>query len=117
MKHGELQIMVYGKDVARSELQFEYPGVRLKEIVRTENPNYLFIYLEIGKETQAGVLNLNFTDGRRKLTQTYELKPRSTTPGAQGFDMSDVIYLIMPDRFANGDTSNDVWDNVPVERN
>ena len=116
MKNAELQIMVYGKDIARSELQFEYPGVRLKEIVRTGNPDYLFIYLEIGKEAQPGMINLNFTEGKKKQTKTYELKPRAATPGAQGFDSSDVMYLIMPDRFVNGDPSNDVWDNEAVDR-
>ena len=117
MKNPELQILVYGKDIARSELQFEYPGVRLKESVRTENPNYLFIYLEIGKEVHPGILNLNFIEGKKKLTKSYELKPRSTTIGAQGFDSSDVMYLIMPDRFANGDPSNDFWDNEAIDRN
>ena len=122
MKNPELQMMVYGKGIAHSELQFTYPGVRLEKIVRTDNPNYLFIYLEIGKETQAGLIKLNFTDTVQKphaksvLTKTYELKARATTIGAQGFDPSDVLYLIMPDRFANGDTSNDSWDNEPIDR-
>jgi len=123
MKNPELQIMVYGKDIARSELKFDYQGIRLKEIVRTDNPNYLFIYLEIGKETQPGTIKFTFTPvttGRAPslpLTKTYELKPRATTTGAQGFNPSDVLYLIMPDRFANGDPSNDVWDSVAVNRN
>ncbi|MCL1932358.1 MAG: glycoside hydrolase family 13 protein [Candidatus Azobacteroides sp.] len=117
MKNSELQIMVYGKDIARSEFQFEYPGVHLKEIVKTDNPNYLFIYLEIGKETQPGLIKFIFTEGKKKLTKTYELKARSTAIGAQGFDSSDVLYLIMPDRFANGDTSNDVWDDEAIDRN
>ena len=117
MKNPELQIMVYGKDIARSELKFEYPGVRLKEIVRTDNPNYLFIYLEIGKETQYGSINFIFAEGKKKLTKTFELKMRSSAIGAQGFDSSDVMYLIMPDRFANDDPSNDVWDNEAIDRN
>ncbi|MCL1938003.1 MAG: glycoside hydrolase family 13 protein [Candidatus Azobacteroides sp.] len=114
MKNPELQILVYGKDIAHSEVQLEYPGVRLKKTVRVENPNYLFIYLEIGKEAQPGVMNLNFGDGG---TKTYELKARSTAAGAQGFDSSDVLYLVMPDRFANGDASNDVWDDEAINRN
>ena len=123
MKNPELQILVYGKDIARSELTFKYPGVRLKEIVHTDNPNYLFIYLEIGKETQPGTIEFKFTGivetGRVPSLQTisYELKSRSTSTGAQGFDSSDVMYLIMPDRFANGDPSNDVWDNEAIDRN
>ena len=120
MKNPELQILVYGKDIACSEVQFEYPGVRLKEIVRVDNPNYLFIYLEIGKNAKPGMLTFTFVETRHAtslLTKTYELKPRATTPGAQGFDPSDALYLIMPDRFANGDPSNDVWDNEAIDRN
>ena len=117
MKNPELQIMVYGKDIAHSELQFEYPGVRLKETVRTDNPNYLFIYLEIRKDAQPGVMNLNFIEGKKKLTKSYELKPRSKAIGAQGFNSSDVLYLIMPDRFANDNPSNDVWDDEAIDRN
>ena len=120
MKNPELQIMVYGKDIARTELQFEYPGVRLKEIVRTGNPNYLFIYLETGKETKPGTMTFTFTQTvqakPQKITKTFELKPRTQTHGAKGFDSSDVMYLIMPDRFANGDPSNDVWDGEAIDR-
>ncbi|MDR2145042.1 MAG: glycoside hydrolase family 13 protein [Tannerella sp.] len=122
MKNPELQIMVYGKDIARADVQFDYPGVRLKETVRTGNPNYLFIYLEIGKEARPGLIKFTFTNvetGRAPSpqTKTFELKPRSTTIGAQGFNPSDVLYLIMPDRFANGDPSNDVWDDEAIDRN
>ena len=116
MKNTELQIMVYGKNIARSELQFEYAGVRLKEVVRTENPSYLFVYLEIEKNAQPGILKLNFTEGKKKLTKNYELKARAATVGAQGFNPADVLYLIMPDRFANGDTSNDFWNDEEVNR-
>lgn len=116
MKNTELQIMVYGKNIARSNVRFEYPGVRLKELVRVENPNYLFLYLDITKEANPGNISFTFTDGKKKLVRNYELKARTTSSGAQGFDTSDVMYLIMPDRFANGDTSNDVLDGVSVER-
>jgi len=117
MKNTELQIMFYGKNITRSEIQFDYQGVRLKEIVRVESPNYLFVYLDICKTTQPGVIRFNFLDGKKKLTKNYELRARSNTSGVQGFDTSDVMYLIMPDRFANGDPSNDVWDDEPIDRN
>ena len=116
MKNTELQIMVHGKDIARSSVQFNYPGVRLKELVRVENPNYLFLYLDITGDAEPGVIRFTFIDGKKKVVRPYELKKRVGSPGAQGFDASDVLYLIMPDRFANGDPANDVWDNVPVER-
>ena len=116
MQNSELQILFYGQNIARSDLQFNYPGVRLKEMVRVENPNYIFAYLEVSKDAAPGVVEFNFTEGRRRQTKTFELKARTVTTGAQGFDTSDVMYLIMPDRFANGDPSNDVWDGVPIER-
>ena len=116
MKNTELQIMVYGKDIARSSVQFEYPGIRLKELVRVENPNYLFLYLDIAADAAPGVVHFTFVDGKKKVVRPYELKERAASSGAQGFDASDVLYLIMPDRFANGDPSNDVWNDVPVKR-
>jgi glycosidase len=116
MKNAELQVMIYGKDIARSSVQFEYPGVRLKELVRLENPNYLFLYLDIAGDTAPGVVHFTFVDGKKKVVRPFELKERIDASGAQGFDTSDVLYLIMPDRFANGDPANDVWDDMPVER-
>jgi glycosidase len=117
MKNPELQIMFYGKNIGRSTVQFEYPGVRLKETVRPDNPNYLFLYLEIGKEAKAGNIRFQFTESKKTITRTYELKNREKSAGMQGFNPSDVLYLIMPDRFANGDVSNDVWDDEPIDRN
>jgi len=117
MKNTELQILVQGKNIAQSQVQLNYPNVRIKDIVKPENPDYLFIYLEIGETAQPGQIKLTFTDGKKKLTKNYELKPRATAIGAQGFDASDVMYLIMPDRFANADPSNDVWEGVLIERN
>ena len=97
MKNTELQIMVYGKDIARSELQFDYPDVRLKEIVRTENPNYLFIYLNVGKEAQSGMIRYNTSDvsnpcapvvvargfNSKVLVSRDRACPAPTTPGSE----------------------------------
>ncbi|MDR0231998.1 MAG: cyclomaltodextrinase N-terminal domain-containing protein, partial [Dysgonamonadaceae bacterium] len=121
MKNPELQILVQGKNIAQSQVQLDYPDVRIKDIVKPENPNYLFIYLEIGEAAQPGQMELLFTEGKeagtlRATPIQYELKPRATTIGAQGFNTSDVMYLIMPDRFANADPSNDVWEGVLIER-
>ncbi|MDR3338558.1 MAG: glycoside hydrolase family 13 protein [Candidatus Symbiothrix sp.] len=116
MKNPELQIMVYGKNIAASRVGLTYPGVALKTVVHVDNPNYLFIYLTITQEAKAGKLNLEFTEGKKSFTYPYELKARNDKTGAQGFDTSDVLYLIMPDRFANGDPSNDVMEGVPIDR-
>ena len=116
LKNTEVQLMVYGRNIARCAVQANYPGVRLKESVRTENPNYVFLYLEVSASAQPGTMKLIFTDGREKFTKEYELRERSQSVGAQGFNSSDVLYLLMPDRFANGDSSNDVWDNEAIDR-
>jgi glycosidase len=116
MKNPQLQIVIQGKNIANTQIQLEYPDVKLKDVVKVENPDYLFLYLEIGKKAQPGIINITFTEGKKKLTQSYELKARSNSVGAQGFGPSDVLYLIMPDRFANGDASNDNWDGVVIDR-
>src|SRR5699024_10836442 len=65
-QNSELQIMVYGENIAESRVTTEYPGIRLKEVIRLENPNYLFLYLDISKNTQPGTLEFIFTEGGRK---------------------------------------------------
>lgn len=117
MKNPNLQIMVYGKNIGKSQVQFDYPGVTLKETAQVENPNYLFLYLEIAPDAQPGTMQFQFKEGKKTIKKSYELKLRDNQPvGIQGFDTSDVLYLIMPDRFANGDASNDNWDGVNVNR-
>lgn len=107
MKNPELQLMVYGKDIARYRPSVDYPGVRLKQAVTLESPNYLLIYLDVA-EAHPGQFSIRFTQGKRSFDYPYELKQRQPQADAiQGFDASDVLYLIMPDRFANGDPTND----------
>lgn len=111
MHHTELQIMVYGKDIAQTRVEINHPGVVLKEVVAVENPNYLFIYLDLS-DAAPGSFPINFRSGRRVLyTYNFELREREAgSRYRRGFDASDAIYLLMPDRFANGNTAND---NVP----
>jgi glycosidase len=106
MKDNALQLMVYGMEIGSYDVKTDYPGVEVKTLVRTENPNYLFVNLNISDEAAPGTVTLTFTSGRKKLTHTYPLLARPEGP-ARGFNSSDVIYLLMPDRFANGDTTND----------
>lgn len=107
MKNPELQLMVYGEDIAAYKPIIDYPGVELKSSVAFESPNYLVIYLDVAK-AKPGKFTITFTHGEKEITYPYELKERmSNTADIQGYDPSDVLYLIMPDRFANGDPSND----------
>ena len=106
MDDDALQLMVYGTEIGSYDVKTDYPGVEVKTLVRTENPNYLFVNLNISDEATPGTVTLTFTSGKKKLTHSYPLLARPAGP-ARGLNSSDVIYLLMPDRFANGDTTND----------
>ena len=110
MKNPKLQVLVHGPGLADSRVALaDYPGVTLESFQRLESPNYLVVNLLIDPSTQPGKLLLRFA-GRRTTTVAYELRAR-TTPGdptqVQGISSADFIYLLMPDRFANGDPTND----------
>ena len=108
--------MVYGPGIGEAHVSVDYPGVRLKETVKTENPNYLFLYLDIEEDAAPGRMDLSFETAGGIMVREYELLPRSTKPGAMGFSGADVLYLITPDRFANGDPSNDTLEGARVDR-
>lgn len=109
MAEPRLQLMVHRKDIGQCKdwkLQ-EYAGVRLQQVHHVANPNYLFIDLWIGPGTPAGRLTLTSDCGKAQRIE-YELRQRqSGSDRVQGINSSDLIYLIMPDRFANGNTDND----------
>ena len=107
MKNPKLQLMIHGENLKPKGLQLKpYLGVKLKKTHSVENPNYLFVDLEIDKNTKPG--NLKFTYNGKSFD--YELKTKSAKP--KGVDQSDFIYLLMPDRFANGDPSNDKFEDM-----
>ncbi len=106
MKNPDLQILVYGKNIGTSNLSLKpYSGVTIKKINKTENPNYLFLDISIAKNTKAGKLQFVFRNQQSAKIIEYELKNRTAKP--QAVTQADVVYLIMPDRFSNGDESND----------
>ena len=116
MKDGSLQLMVHGKEIGSYAVTTDYPGIEVKTMVRTENPNYLFVYLDITGKALPGTATLTFTRGKQKITHDYPLFERPDGP-ARGFNSSDVIYLLMPDRFANGSTSNDNVEGMTEQLN
>ena len=99
MKNPSLQLMVYGKDVASvKEVATDYAGVSVDSIVRLDSPNYLLVYLNLS-DAQPGTMTLNFDKQKVK----YTLKQREMSGDKrEGFDISDVLYMLMPDRFAQG---------------
>ena len=114
MTNPNLQVMVHGENISDCKVAINYPGVSIDRVIETVNPNYLFINLLIDKSAQAGTFDLLFTDnGKTKANYKYELKERRLgSANRKGFDTSDVFYLLMPDRFSNGNPDNDSVDGL-----
>lgn len=111
MKNQNLQILVYGKNISKAKVSLKpYAGVKLLKTQKVENPNYVFIDLDITKAAKAGNLQFIFENGTESSTVNYELRLRTAKP--QTVSQADVVYLLMPDRFANGDESNDKYDEM-----
>ena len=110
MKNPHLQVLIHGENIADYKVKAEYPGLSLKTVSRVQNPNYLFLDLELENNIKAGSFLITFSkDGKKEFDYEYQILQREKDASeVKGFDNSDVIYLLMPDRFANGDPSNDV---------
>ena len=104
MKNPQLQLMVYGKNIRDvKSVTTAYPGVVVDSLVRLDSPNYLLVYINL-KDAKAGEMTLNF-DGKKV---RYQLKDRAMAGvDRYGFSNADVLYMLMPDRFANGSVKND----------
>ncbi|HSP40520.1 MAG TPA: cyclomaltodextrinase N-terminal domain-containing protein, partial [Gillisia sp.] len=107
MNMDEVQIMFYGKNIAQYDVRVPQ-GVVVKNVLKPENSNYIFLTIET-KGLQPGNYKIDFTrNGKTAFSKDYELKQRRQDSHLRkGFDASDVVYLIMPDRFSNGDPGND----------
>ena len=104
----ELQLLVYGKNIKELSVTSESSSINIIKVHKTDSPNYLFVDIDATK-TLPGYYNLVFSDGAKVIHKlSYEFKKRKAgSANRQGIDASDAVYLITPDRFANGDTSND----------
>lgn len=125
MKDPRLQLILHGNYLAECKVEINYPGVKVDKVSKVENPNYLFVDLIIAPDCKPGSFPINLYKevtvrrSRRRTsverltkTYTYELLPRSTFIKAQGVDQSDFIYLLLPDRFSNGDPTNDKFSDM-----
>ena len=99
LKNPQVQLMVYGKNIAAVQrVATDYPGVVVDSVVRLASPNYLFVYLNL-RQAKPGTMTLQFD----KVKVQYQLKQREMAGDKRiGFDNSDVLYMLMPDRFAQG---------------
>ena len=107
MKNPKLQLLVYGPQAGTLAYSINYPGVKLVKTNTVENPNYAFLDLTIASTTKPGTLRIVGKRGNQSIVQPFDLKARDKSPKGQGVTAADFIYLAMPDRFANGDPSND----------
>ncbi len=119
MKNTRLQLMIYSENIAEYSVDISDKEVILDSITKTENPNYLFLNLDFSKINQARDFDIIFVKkGAKNLIYNYQLKQREkNSANRNSFSSSDVIYLIMPDRFANGNTQNDSHKDVVEKAN
>lgn len=105
----ELQIKLYGENLGDYRASLDYEGVEITRQIAVDSKNYLFLYLDVSEDAQSGTIEIELLKGRRdRINVEFELMERESTEGKHmGFDASDLIYLMMPDRFANGNPDND----------
>ena len=107
MKNPEVQILVYGKDISKYNIELS-DNVKIQNLQKTENPNYVFVTINTN-EVNKSSFKINIKNKNKIVdSYTYELKDRQpNSANRTSFTSKDMVYLIMPDRFANGDESND----------
>jgi len=116
MNLNQVQIMFYGKNIAQNKVSVSN-GVVIKSIQKTENPNYLFVTIDT-KDILAQNLVFTFSNGKKSFAKNFEIKPRNPqSKFRKSYDSSDVIYLLMPDRFANGNPNNDSTNDTQEKGN
>ena len=107
MSDPSLQLMVYGQDISSADVSIDYPGASIDSIVRLQSPNYLLVYLNLS-EAKPGTATLTFSQGKKQKKVEYIIKEREKEGSERmGFSNADVLYMLMPDRFARaGDSEN-----------
>lgn len=118
MKNPQVQLMVYGKDIRSANVSTDYPGIKIDSLVRLDSPNYLLVYMNV-KDAKAGTINLKFNSKSGKQTVKYVLKDRKMKGEEhKGFSNADVLYMLMPDRFASsGSNKNNIKGMLPYSIN
>ena len=116
MNLNQVQIMFYGKNIAQNKVLVSN-GVVITDVRKTENPNYLFVTIDT-KDILAQNLVFTFSNGKKSFAKNFEIKPRNPqSKFRKSYDSSDVIYLLMPDRFANGNPNNDSTNDTQEKGN
>ena len=106
LKNPSVQLMVYGEGIRDAEVTIDYAGVTIDSLVRLDSPNYMLVYLNT-RGAQPGTMDITFKQGRSKKKVKYDLLAREMSGDKrQGFTNADVLYMLMPDRFADGNPAN-----------
>ena len=107
----ELQLMVYGDNISKLNPKISYKGIQITKVHKVNSPNYLFIDLLL-KKNKPKEFSIKFYEGKKRVLEyNYELfKRQKTNDKKETLNSADVIYLITPDRYANGDEKNDEID-------
>ena len=109
MRHNRVELLVHGKNIGVSAPRLSRAGVAIVDVQATDNPNYLFVTVEIAADATPGSVDVEFVEAG-KVVATYPWRLDAREPASaqrRGFDARDAIYLVTPDRFANGDPAND----------
>ncbi|MGZ9674820.1 glycoside hydrolase family 13 protein [Flavobacterium sp. GNP001] len=107
MQHSAVQILFYGKEISQYQVSASN-NIAITDIKKTENPNYLFVTIDTKQVAATDFIFTFKQKGKKTFQQPYSLKNRKAQSAERkGFDSSDVMYLLMPDRFANGNKNND----------
>ena len=119
MKSNKLQLMVHGPNIADLRPSISYDNIRIVDVKTLDNPNYLFIKLEMSKNVQPGQFDINFLkDNKTIIKHNYTILERElNSMHRNGFSSKDVIYLITPDRYANGNPKNDTVSELTEKAN
>lgn len=109
MRHSRVELLVHGKGIATSTPRLSRAGVAIVDVQTTDNPNYLFVSIDIAGDAAPGAFDIEFVEAG-KVVASHRWRLDARDPGSaqrRGFDARDAIYLVTPDRFANGDPRND----------
>ena len=109
MHHHRIELLVHGKAIASAVPRIQRDGIAIVDVQKSDNPNYLFVTVEIAPDATPGRVDIQFLDAGT-VVATYQWRIDAREPGSarrRGFGARDAIYLVTPDRFANGDASND----------
>ena len=117
LKDPSVQLMVYGQGIRDAEVDIDYAGVTVDSLVRLDSPNYLLIYLNT-RGAQPGTMDITFKQGRSKKKVKYQLLAREKSGNQRmGFTNADVLYMLMPDRFADGNPANNQIPGMEAYKN